>query len=178
MSSRVPVRSTGEAPSGALRLVVILPLLPLQPGDAYSLAAWPLHLTVVPTFVVAVDLAAVVAVIEPVLAPQAALLLTVGADEGFGRSQRIPVSLVGTSPDLSALHRRLMQGLFAVGAVFDDPDFVGTGYRPHITMTKAARAQPGELLQLEQAAVVDMEPVGPGRLRKVVWATPLAGMGS
>jgi 2'-5' RNA ligase len=161
-----------------LRLVVVLPLLPLRHGDAFTLATWPLHLTLVPTFVVDLDLDAVVAVIQPALARQSALLVTVGGDEGFGRAQRIPVSLIEDSSELIPLHHVLLDGLTAAGAAFDDPDFTGGGYRPHITMTRTARAHPGELLRLGQATVVDMEPIGPTRLRRVAWAAPLAVAGS
>lgn len=156
-----------------MRLVVVLPLRPLQVGDGFTLASWPLHLTVAPTFIVEGDLEAVVAIITPVIAGGPPLALRVGADEGFGRAQRIPVSLIESTTELTALHRRLIDVLSAGGAVFDDPDFIGCGYRPHVTMTKLDRVQPGDLLRLDQATIVDMEPIGGQRLRGVVWAAPL-----
>ena len=161
-----------------LRLVVVLPLRPLRAGDGFSLARWPLHLTVAPTFVIEAGLDSVVASVGPILERAPALTLRAGADEGFGRAQRIPVSLVEPSAELVGLHRLLMEELAGIGAVFDDPDFAGAGYRPHVTMTKLARVQPGDDLRLEQAAVVDMEPIGDQRLRRVVHAWRLGGPGS
>lgn len=157
------------------RLVVVLPLQPLTVGDGFSLSDWPLHVTVAPTFVVAVDLAVVVAAITPVLAPQPALRERVGQDEGFGRSGKIEVSVVVPSRQLADLHTRLLAALTDIGAVFDDPEFIGNGYRAHVTKTRAAQASPGDVLTLAQAAIVDMEPEGDGRLRRVVWAIPLTG---
>jgi len=157
------------------RLVVVLPLQPLTVGVGFSLSDWPLHVTVLPTFVVAVDLGAVVAAIAPVLAPQPALRERVGYDEGFGRSGKIPVSVLVPSRALSDLHARLVAALADIGAVFDDPEFIGKGYRAHVTKTRVAESFPGDVLTLSQAAIVDMEPEGNGRLRRVVWAIQLTG---
>lgn len=161
-----------------LRLVVVLPLSPLRETDGFTLARWPLHLTVAPTFVVEVALDSVVASVGPVLDEASVLHLRVGMDEGFGRAGRIPVSLVEPTAELSVLHQRLMDVLSGLGAVFDDPDFAGAGYRPHVTMTRLERVQPGELLRLRQAAIVDMEPIGDQRLRRIVHAQPLGGQRS
>ena len=157
------------------RLVVVLPLQPLAVGDGFSLSDWPLHVTVAPTFVVTVDLSAVAGVISPELRRQPGLGVRVGHDEGFGRSGKIPVSVLEPAPALADLHSRLVAALTELGAVFDDPEFVGAGYRAHITMTPAARSQPGDELTLTQAAIVDMEPEGDRRLRRVVWALALNG---
>ena len=154
-------------------MVVVLPLQPLTVGDGFSLSDWPLHVTVAPTFVVAVDLTAVIAAIGPLLTRQPGLRVRVGQDEGFGRSGKIPVSVVEPSHELNDLHARLVAVLLDVGAVFDDPEYVGSGYRAHITKTRSAQACPGDEPLLRQATIVDMEPEGDLRLRRVVWATPL-----
>jgi hypothetical protein len=69
----------------------------------------------------------------------------------------------------------LVAVLTDIGAVFDDPEFIGDGYRAHVTKTRAAQSAPGEVLTLTQVAIVDMEPEGDGRLRRVVWAVSLTG---
>jgi hypothetical protein len=93
------------------------------------------------------------------------------------------------SPELSTLHRRLLAALTTVdtvnpagtggpaGTVFDDPEYTGPGYRAHVTVTVDARLQAGEVAVLRQAAIVDMEPIGPQRLRQVVWISELGGAG-
>ncbi len=164
-----------DYPALVSRLVVVLPLQPLTVGDGFSLSDWPLHVTVAPTFVVTADLNAVTAALTPVLRSQRTLRVEVGRDEGFGRSGRIPVSVVEPTPRLNDLHCRLVAVLSDIGAVFDDPEFIGPNYRAHVTKTRAAQSHPGEELTLTQAAIVDMEPKGDGRLRRVVWAVPLLG---
>lgn len=155
------------------RLVVVLPLDPLRKGDGFSLRDWPLHLTVAPTFT-GIDLSTAVLAITPILAAQRPFRLRVGPDEGFGHSQKIPVSVVLASAELIDVHVALLDVLRSIGAVFDDPEFVGTGYRAHVTVTRRARVHDGDELNLHQAAVVDMEPEGHRRLRRVVWTMTLA----
>jgi len=154
------------------RLVVVLPLDPLTVGAGFSLRDWPLHLTVVPTFT-GVDLQAGLLAIGPILAAQGPLQLCAGPEEGFGRSMRIPVSVIEMSRELIDLHGALLRALLAVGAISDDPEFTGDGYRAHVTMTRNARLHEGDHLNLRQAAVVDMTPEGNQRLRRVVWTKTL-----
>lgn len=155
------------------RLVVVLPLLQLEVGAGFPLRTWPLHVTVAPTFVTGADARAVAAAIAPVLAGAPAMSVTAGQDEGFGPSGRVPVTVLVPSPELSHLHEVLLEALLAVDAEFDDPAYIGHGYRPHVTVTGTARLQPGDVAQLEQAALVDMEPVGPERWRQVLWTALL-----
>jgi hypothetical protein len=64
-----------------------------------------------------------------------------------------------------------------MGADFDDPGYTGRGYRAHVTATAGARMTSGQVALLEQAAIVDMEPVGRERLRQVVWVSALNAAG-
>ena len=153
------------------RLVVVLPLVPLPVGAGFPLRTWPLHVTVAPTFVTDADTPAVAAAIAPVVADSPAMAVTAGDDEGFGPSGRVPVTVLAPSPELSALHGLLRDALRAVDAQFDDPAYTGAGYRAHVTHTRNARMQPGDIALLEQAALVDMEPVGPQRWRQVLWVS-------
>lgn len=160
-------------PRALPRLVVVLPLEPLGVGAAYPLKTWPLHVTAAPTFVIDAELSTVVDAIGPTLAQQRRLHLQAGADAGFGDSGTIAVTLVEQSAALTELHRRLVALLTGSGATFDKPHFTGAGFNPHVTMTRIARSSPGDRLDLRQAAIVDMEPLGADRLRCVVWAAQL-----
>lgn len=155
------------------RLVVVLPLVPLRVGDGYPLRIWPLHVTAAPTFVTDADATAVAAAIAPVVAGSPTLSVSAAGDEGFGPSGRVPVTVLAPAPELSALHGLLLDALGAVDAAFDDPAYTGPGYRPHVSVTGSARMRPGGVALLEQAALVDMEPVGPQRWRQVLWASRL-----
>jgi hypothetical protein len=155
------------------RLVVVLPLVPLRVGAGFPLRTWPLHVTVAPTFITLADPTAVAAAIAPVVAGSPTVSVTAGAEEGFGPSGRVPVTVLVPSPELSTLHGTLLDALGVVDAEFDDPAYTGPGYRAHVTVTRNARMQPGDIALLEQAALVDMEPVGPERRRQVLWVSRL-----
>ena len=160
-------------PATTLRLVVVLPLHPLEGGAGFTLREWPLHLTLAPTFTTTDDLAATEAAVAPLLTSRSTILVRAGREEGFGRSMSRPASVVDASPELIGLHLALVAALMATGAEFDHPEFTGTGYRPHITRTRVAGATAGDLLELRQAAIVDMAPAGDQRLRRVVWTADL-----
>ena len=83
------------------RLVVVLPLLPLAVGDAFTLREWPLHVTVAPTFVIAGGLPTVLPAVAPILLAQPALTLRVGPEEGFGHAMNVPVSVVEPTAELT-----------------------------------------------------------------------------
>ena len=155
------------------RLVVVLPLQVLADGMGFTLRHWPLHVTVAPTFTVHTDLASVVSVVAPSLSAQPVLRVRAGRDEGFGRSMNRPATVVEPSLELTDLHTRLVAALRRLGAEFDHPDFLGAGYRAHVTKTRVESVVEGDLLELRQAAIVDMEPRGDQRLREVVWTTLL-----
>ena len=155
------------------RYVAVLPLVPLRVGDGFSVSAWPLHVTIVPTF--ESDLAATEVGERLAEAASGAQVIDaiVGGDDLFGSRANVPVALIEPSPDLTVLHRRMLARMLAVGAIFDSPDYIGDGYRPHVSVTKRARPGAGDRIQLAQLALVDMQPVGEKGHRRVVWTADL-----
>ena len=53
--------------------VVVLPVTPLELGDGFTVADWPLHVTVVPKFVSTVDASKLVAVLRASVRGRAAI---------------------------------------------------------------------------------------------------------
>jgi hypothetical protein len=155
------------------RLVVVLPLVPLSDDAAFSLADWPLHVTIAPTFTIEIDISEVISLLDSRVTWAGSLSVLAGHDEGFGRAGDIPVTVVAATEPLLELHDHLVDVLGSAGAIFDDPDFVGPGYRPHVTKTRHAFVTPAQTLVLQQAALVDMEPMGDDRLRRVAWTRAL-----
>jgi 2'-5' RNA ligase len=160
------------------RLVVVSPLSALQAGDGFSLAGWPLHVTIAPTFETDAEISQVETIMRKVAESHPPLTVTADAGEGFGRRGNIPVTVIATSDELQTLHEALVDALGAVGARFDDPDFIRSGYRAHVTKTRTAAAVPGQVIDLTQLALVDMAPEGDSRLRRVVKSYSLDGRGT
>jgi 2'-5' RNA ligase len=152
------------------RFVAVLPLAPLAVDDGFSATAWPLHVTIVSNFTTD----ATVERIGTELSTNAtAMDVEVGGEAMFGPRENVPVSLVRHSEPLATLHRALVARLRSLDVVFDNPNFIDAGYRPHVTATRHASASDGDRLRLTQLTLVDMEPHGDAGLRRVVWETAL-----
>lgn len=154
--------------------VVVLPLTPLRVGDGFSLSAWPLHVTVAQNFATALDAEAIGRLLADALGDTPVIDITIGDEALFGRLENVPVALVEPSPRLRTLHDDLRSALDERGAVlFENPEFGGDGYRPHVTATKREHARSGERFALSTIALVDMAPAGDERHRRVVWTATL-----
>lgn len=140
------------------RLVIVLPLAPLQVGESFAVVDWPLHITVLPPFLTDAAPADVAAAIENAAAGQAAVAATVGPDALFGRRHDVPVSLVEDNPALTALHLALKGEMRQFAAAPEEPAFTGMGFRAHVTVKNQGRVHAGDRLALTQIALVDMAP--------------------
>jgi 2'-5' RNA ligase len=156
------------------RYVAVLPLTPLRVGDGFTVSAWPLHVTIVPTFDSQLDAHDVGEHFAAAASGFRAIDVIVGAQAMFGTNTNVSVALIRTSPELTLLHSRLLSEMLSIGVSFDSPAYIGGGYRPHITATKRSKAAEDDQLHLTQIALVDMEPFGDAGHRRVVWALPLA----
>jgi hypothetical protein len=157
------------------RLVVVLPLTPLEVGSSFAVSAWPLHITVLPPFLTDAPAREIAAAILAATRVHPPLTVVAGADELFGRRHTIPVSLVDASLELTALHRTLVTAIRPFAAEPDEPAFTGDGFRAHVTHKPPARVHPGDTLTLTQLALVDMLPRAHAAGRTVLAAHPLAG---
>jgi 2'-5' RNA ligase len=143
------------------RLVVVLPLVPMAAGVRFAFRDWPLHLTVVPVFETAASVEDIAARLATFAGRR--VTVTVGPDEGFGRSGGITAAVIEPSIELTALHGSLSAALAPLD--FENPEYTGVGYRGHITVKPHGRVYPGDVLTLTQLALVDMTP---GNQREVL----------
>lgn len=155
------------------RVVVVAPLRPLTVGDAFTVADWPLHITVMPPFLTSHTSDQVAAVIAEVAATQPLLTARAGVDALFGRKHDLPVTLVLGHPGLTLLHDRLISALRPLAARADEPAFTGPGFRAHITVKGERRVHEGDELRLSQLALVDMAPRADVAGRVVLGTVPL-----
>ena len=156
------------------RLVVVLPLTPLTPGESFLVPDWPPHITVLPPFYTDALAAQIADVIAAATAGQAALTVTAGLDELFGRREDIPVTVITPNPALTTLHRRLIDAVRPFAASPDEPAFTGPGFRAHVTVKRSGRVNEGDVFSLTQLALVDMAPRADRGGRTVLATLPLA----
>jgi len=140
------------------RLVVVLPLQPLQAGESFAVADWPLHITVLAPFLTDAAPADITAAIASAVSGQGALTAAAGRDELFGRRRDVPVALIVDDGALARLHRTLVDVVRPFAAAPDEPAFTGPDFRAHVTVKRNARVHQGDDLSLSQIALVDMAP--------------------
>ncbi|TFB73218.1 hypothetical protein E3O06_08270 [Cryobacterium glaciale] len=140
------------------RVVVVLPLTPLQTGDRFAVEHWPLHITVLAPFETDAAPAEIVHVTAVALAGVLAFTVVAGPDELFGRHHDIPVTLIDDDAVLTRLHDRLVEALRSLATSSNEAAFAGSNFRAHVTVKSQGRVNTGDELRLSQIALVDMAP--------------------
>ena len=155
------------------RYVVVLPLTPMAVGDRFSTREWPLHVTLVQVFASDATPARVGSCLAVVAAAASPITAVAGEDEDFGPSRTIPVTVIEPSVELDALHAACVMALDRLGPVYENPEYMDEGYRPHVTVKRHQRVTAGDRLELRQIALVDMDPGQREGGREVLAVAPL-----
>jgi 2'-5' RNA ligase len=140
------------------RLVVVVPLRPLQTGASFAVEQWPLHITVLAPFQTDAAPAEIAGVAAAALVGFDALTVLAGHDELFGRRHDIPVTLIDDNTELTRLHDRLVEALRPLATDPLESAFAGSNFRAHVTVKLQGRVRVGDELRLTQVALVDMAP--------------------
>jgi 2'-5' RNA ligase len=150
------------------RYVVVAPLVPMAAGDRFITREWPLHVTIVQVFASASTSAQVGRRLEALAAGSAPLTVTADVDEQFGPSHTIPVTVIAPTLELHALHAACVAELDDLAPEYENPEYMGPGFRPHVTVKRHERINAGDVLELRQLALVDMNPGQPEGGREVL----------
>ncbi|WP_429390477.1 2'-5' RNA ligase family protein [Paenarthrobacter sp. TE4293] len=145
---------------------------PVTPGLVFPRSDWPLHITLLRFDVgdeASADVADVLA--EVAEAPVRGALgtkLRVGEEAGFGHMGSIPVSLINHHPLLQGLHEEIVEAAVSNGARIATPNYILDHYRPHISRHDGKRPKSGDVVVLDQVALVDMAPDGDHTIRRIL----------
>jgi len=142
-------------------------------GNRFATRDWPLHVTVVPTFLTGASVTDLSSAIARAATTLEAIGVVMGADSLFGPRHTVPVSEVVMDEPLRAVHAGLVQGLHGCGIELETPDYAGPGFRAHVTHQKRRRVSPGDVAHLTQVALVDMNPGQELGMRAVLAVSPL-----
>ncbi|HVC36369.1 MAG TPA: hypothetical protein VNE40_02915 [Candidatus Dormibacteraeota bacterium] len=82
----------------------------------------------------------------------------VGDEARFGLKKNVAVSLIQTNDAIRQVHKGLVDITKSLGAAFDEPKFMGEGYRPHATLQVKSRLIEGQTVNLDNFTLVDMYP--------------------
>jgi 2'-5' RNA ligase len=150
------------------RFVVVLPLVPLVAGDEFTVADWPLHVTLVepfPSDLPADELVRRLGRVDGIGVGEA-IRAEAGEEAMFGRRHDVPVTLVHDHGELEALRVRALEALGTAGI---EPR-ARLDFRPHVTRKHHGQLRPGDRVVLDTVALIDMRPPEGAHHRRVVAA--------
>ena len=137
-------------------------------GAEYSANEWPLHVTIADTFSIDWQGGKLLDKLTELLARHKTALSKASRDEYFGPKKETQVTLLDMSQDLLDLHNDLINFLKKAGALFNDPQYSGSGFRAHATVQSHARLQAGDLVKFNELTLIDMFPKGDPYQRKLL----------
>ncbi len=152
------------------RFVVVLPLVPLAAGDEFTVADWPLHVTLVEPFATEHPAGAVADAVRSATTGATVVRATAGEEAMFGRRRDVPVTLVRDGGELAVLRQRTLDALHSAGI---DTGHMRADFRPHVTRKHHGRLHAGDRVALDTVALIDMRPPEGSHHRRVVAAMRL-----
>ncbi len=137
-------------------------LEPIEEGIEFFWKDWPLHVTLAGVF--AVDWAAtgLFEKLSMVLASQKPVVVEAEEESYWGANNEYHMMQLQKTPEIMALHNKIIEILKKSGAVFNEPQYVGDGFVPHSTLQKHARLHVGDVVRINGVTLVDMFPHGDG----------------
>jgi 2'-5' RNA ligase len=125
---------------------------------------WPLHVTLVPWFVVTDDKTAeLITKLETHAREIVPFDATVGPEIGLGASQEIPVNLITDVQPFRAMQDRLLDGVRSTYMSFMAANvFIEDQYKPHITHHKVGnemhKVPEGTIVRVDEFSLVRLGP--------------------
>jgi hypothetical protein len=139
-------------------------LEPLEIDTEFTMANWPLHVTLADVFAVELD-TGIEQKLTDLLANQLSISLLAGDDATLGTTN---VVLIDKNDKLQKLHDRIIDLLESNGAKFNTPEFTRTGFLPHSTIQKSGKLNYGDKIEIHTISLVDMFPGENWQQRKVL----------
>ncbi len=121
--------------------LLALEIEPVEVNKVY--VALPLHCTVIPWFYASAHPAAVLRAIQSVVANQKPIELISAQADLFGENKDVPVNRLANEQLMKAFHVALCVALESVGAQHKSAEWIGDGYKPHVTRQRSGRFEEG-----------------------------------
>ncbi len=120
--------------------ILVAEIDPMRVGMPYQAA---LHCTVMDWFISELTPSQVCDIVQSVVGQIEPFIIESGHQEDFGAPGKpLPVNVVKESTELWALHRALRAALDAQKVTYIHPQYVGDGWRAHVTVQHKTRALP------------------------------------
>lgn len=150
------------------KYVLVTFLEAIQEGAEFPSSSWPLHVTIASNFTIKCTVPELLEKLKVVAIQQKPIRITAGDDEFFGPQKQTRVTILNMNEELKVLHNKVVALLKSVGAIFDEPAYIETGFRAHATVQRNARLQEGDTARIDKISLVDMFPGNDPYQRKVL----------
>jgi 2'-5' RNA ligase len=155
-------------PKFTQKYVLVHTIKDLPDGYEYSMADWPLHVTLADVFSIQGDYKDLLRELRECLDGRRPVKAKVIGDEWFGCNKDVHVKLIGKTSDLQKLHETVLGILVGYGAVFNNPEYTKEGFRPHSTVQKTENLEIGDYVVFDSITLIDMYPDGNPYRRRVL----------
>jgi 2'-5' RNA ligase len=126
--------------------------------NEFPATKWPLHVTLLANFTITKHLEDLRAALKSYSQNCESFNIVAHGETLFGPKQNIGVSLIQPNDDIKQMHAALSEIASNFGAVFDEPAFMGEGFRPHATIQINSRLTNNQTVSLTDFTLVDMYP--------------------
>lgn len=157
------------------KYVLVQLIAPLPDGFEFSMSDWPLHVTLADVFKIDGAPNAMLARLKSELASLSSFTVAADGDDWFGPDRSVRVRLINKTADLQRLHDACVDVLESFGGVFNSPQYMRGGFRPHSTVHGDYAVASGDTVHFHAVTLIDMFPAGDHTRRKILATVPLEG---
>lgn len=133
-------------------------------NQSFPMSDWPLHITLADVFSVTIT-PKLMQDIQQYIDSRPTATSHVQSAGVLGATD---VWLLEATPELYIIHLTLIDILEDHGAVFNNPDFIRSGFIPHITKQAEAGMKQGDKVIINITTLVDMFPDQDWQMRKMI----------
>lgn len=147
-------------------------ITPLSDGFEFVMSEWPLHVTLADIFKITGGPQSVLDRLGAAVAELDAFSSTIVDEDWFGPERTVRVRLLDPTPALRELHEVCVTTLEEFDVVFNSPQFMHEGFRPHSTIKRDQELRIGESVRFGALTLIDMFPDGDPTKRRIVGTVP------
>jgi 2'-5' RNA ligase len=130
----------------------------LPDGYEYSMADWPLHVTLADVFAIDGDPNDLLVDLSKQLSAHSTVKSEVVGEEWFGEDRSVYVKLLNKTDELQQLHETILAVLQRHNVKFNSPEYTKEGFRPHSTVQKNGRLELNDVVMFDSVTLIDMFP--------------------
>jgi 2'-5' RNA ligase len=135
-------------------VAVIAPLVPVVKGESFDYELIPLHVTLLPNFLIETEIETAVQAVARIAESWKAFEFRATGIDQFGPAADIEVVTIDASDELTKLHKSLREAFSGIGIAVN-PEYHGAGYRPHSTTQPGSRVEVGETRVIDRLVLLD-----------------------